>query len=437
MQKNNKNLINLSITHQDRMEANIGLVGIGTIGSGVVRILNKNKDLIEKRTGIRINLKKVCDLNLEPAKALGLKDEQLTKDYNDLINDKDISIIIELIGGYNPAKDIILKALKNKKNVVTANKAVIAKHGNEIFKAAKDNNVAIAFEASVGGCIPIIKAIKESYAADKIKEIYGILNGTTNFILTRMEEGMSYAEALKKAQQLGFAEANPEFDVEGKDAAQKLVILSELAFNAKINDDIFTKGITKINSYDLKYADELGYKIKLLGIAKNENSEIELRVHPTMIPKQHELADVKDELNAIYIVGENITKAMLYGKGAGQLPTATVVLGDVIDIAKGKKDTFYFEDKKMKDINKITSRYYLRYNAVDKPGVLAKITKILGDNSISIAAVEQKEINKETVPIIMTTHKAAEENVMKAVNEINQLDVVKEDTVVIRIEDLK
>ena len=417
-------------------EVYVGLVGIGTIGSGVVKILNKNSDLIEKRTGIKINLKKVCDVKLENAKKLGLKDEQLTKNYEDLLNDKDISIIIELIGGYNPAKDIIIKALKNKKNVVTANKAVIAKYGNEIFEEARKNNVQISFEAAVGGCIPIIKALQESYITENIKEIYGILNGTTNFILTRMEEGMSYAEALKKAQELGFAEADPSFDVEGKDAAQKLVILASLAFNAQIGDDILTQGITKINKNDLEYANELGYKIKLLAIAKNENGEIELRVHPTMIPKQHELAGVKNELNAIYIIGENITKGMLYGKGAGQLPTATVVLGDVVDIAKGKQGNFYFKDIRIKDINRIMSRYYLRYQVSEKPGVLARIAKVLGDNNISIAGVQQKEVDKAIVPLIMTTHDAVEENMMNAVKEINKLDVVKEETVVIRIEDI-
>ncbi|MFH2027534.1 MAG: homoserine dehydrogenase [Nanoarchaeota archaeon] len=417
-------------------EINIGLIGIGTIGSGVVSILNKNRDLIEKRTGVRINIKKVCDLNLEPAKKLGLKDNQLTKDFNELINDPEINLIIELIGGYNPAKDIILRSLKNKKHVVTANKAVIAKYGKEIFKTAKENDVNIAFEAAVGGCIPIIKSIKESFAADRIKDIYGILNGTTNYILTRMEEGMGYQEALKKAQELGFAEADPTFDVEGKDAAQKLVILASLAFNAQLEDNIFTKGITKIDKTDIDYAAELGYKIKLLGIAKDEDHGIELRLHPTMIPKNHELASVKNELNAIYLVGENIGKGMLYGKGAGQLPTATVVLGDVIDIAKGETEIFHFRERKIKDVSKIRSRYYLRINIVEKPGVLAKIAKVLGDNKISIAAVQQKEENKEVVPIVMTTHDAVEEDMMEAVKEINKLDVVKEDTFVIRIEDL-
>lgn len=417
-------------------EINIGLIGVGTIGSGVVKILNENKGLIEKRTGISLILKRVCDINLENAKGLGLKDEQLTKNYEELINDKDISIIIELIGGYNPAKEIIIKALKNKKHVVTANKAVIAKYGNELFNEAKNNNVNIAFEAAVGGCIPIIKAIKESYAAENIRQIYGILNGTTNYILTRMKEGLTYENALKQAQELGFAESNPEFDVEGKDAAQKLVILSSLAFNANIGDNIPTEGITKINRKEMEYANELGYEIKLLAIAKHENNEIELRVHPTMIPRKHELANVKDELNAIYLVGENTTKSMLYGKGAGQLPTAAVVLGDVIDIAKGKKDNFYLKDVKIKDISRISSRYYLKYTVSDKPGVLAMVSKILGDNNISIAAVQQKEINKDVVPVILTTHKSVEENLMRAVKEINKLDVVKEDTVIIRIEDI-
>jgi homoserine dehydrogenase len=416
-------------------EVNIGLIGTGTIGSGVINILNNNKKLIEKRTGIKLILKKVCNRTIEKAKKL-VKEEQITEDYNDIINDPDINIIIELIGGYDPAKEIILKALKNKKHVVTANKALIAKHGSEIFKTAKENNVTIAFEAAIAGCVPVIKTIRESYASDKIKKMYGILNGTTNYILTKMGEGSSYKDALKKAQELGFAEADPSFDVEGNDAAQKITILSSLAFNTTIKEEILTEGITKINKNDLEYADDLGYKIKLLAIAKNENNEIEIRVHPTMIPKNHELAAVKNELNAVYLVGENTTESMLYGKGAGQLPTATVVLGDVIDIAKGKKDNFYFEDKKIKDMNKIISKYYIRFTVIDKPGTLGQITKILGDNQISIASVNQKEKNKEIVPVILTTYKAPKENITKAIREIYPLGVIKDNPVVIRIEDL-
>jgi len=417
------------------MQANIGIIGTGTVGSGVIEIINRNKELIKKRTGVEINIKKVHNRTIEKAKAL-VEEDKVTNNPEEIINDPEINIVLELIGGYDPAKDIILNALKNKKHVITANKAVIAKHGKEILDEAKNNQVNIAFEAAVGASIPIIKTIKESYASDNIKQIYGILNGTTNYILTRMEEGMSYQEALKKAQELGFAEADPEFDVEGKDAAQKLVILSKLAFNADINDDIFTWGITKISKNDIKYAKDLGYKIKLLAIAKDEN-EIELRVHPTMIPQNHELASVNNELNAIYIIGQNTTKSMLYGKGAGKLPTATAVVSDIIDIAKNKQQNIYIKEANKKDINKITSRYYLRYNVIDKPGVLAKVAKILGDNNISIAAVQQKEINKEVVPVIVITHEALEENMIKAIKEIDQLEVAKEPTVIIRIEDIQ
>ncbi len=414
------------------MQVNVGLIGIGTIGAGVVKIVRSG--LTKKRAGLDINLK-VCDLDEAAARKLGIK--EVCKDYNEILDDDSIDIVVELIGGYNPAKDIIMKALKKKKHVVTANKAVIAKYGNEIFEAARKNRAGLGFEAAVGGCIPIVKTITESYLSDNIREIYGILNGTTNYILTKMEEGMPYEEALKKAQKLGFAEADPSFDVEGKDAAQKLVILSSLAFDARLEDDILSWGITKISKNDLSYARELNYTIKLLAIAKNINKEIELRVHPTMIPADHELATVKNELNAVYVIGENTGKTMLYGKGAGQLPTATVVVGDIIDIAKGKRMDHSFRHARTKDIKKIISRYYLRAQVVDRPGVLAKISKILGDNDISIAGVQQKEANKKIVPLIMTTHDAMEENMIKAVKEINRQDFVKEKTVVIRIEDIK
>lgn len=416
---------------------NIGLIGIGTIGSGVVKVIQKNSELIEKRTGVKLNLKVVCDLSLENAEKLGLE-SACVRDYRELIKDKEIDIIVELVGGYEPARTIILEAIKNKKHVVTANKAVIAKHGPELFEAAKENNVNICFEAAVGGCIPIIRTLQSSYAAENIKSIYGILNGTTNYILTRMREGMSYEDALKKAQELGFAEPDPSFDVKGMDAAQKLVILSSIAFNTKVADNIYTEGIEELSKFDLKYANELGYDVKLLAIAKKKNNEIELRVHPTMIPKKHELCSVVDEFNAIYINGESTTDSMLYGKGAGQLPTAAVIVGDIIDIAKGNKTNMpaYFSDAKMKDMDSIESRYYLRCTVMDKPGVLAKIAKILGDNNISISGFQQKEVDKEIVPIIILTHEAVENNIKNALEKIDKLDVVKKNTIVIRIEDV-
>ena len=422
-----------------KMQVNIGLIGIGTIGAGVVKILGKNSKLIEQRTGVKLNLKKVCDVKLDNAKSLGLKPEQLTKNADDIFKDKSISIVMELIGGYEPAHTFIMKAIKAKKHVVTANKAVIAKYGKEIFEAAVKNKVNVKFEAAVGGCIPIIRALQHSYVSQNIKKIYGILNGTTNFILTRMEEGMSYEDALRKAQQLGFAEADPSFDVEGKDASQKLGILAMLSFNSWIDTEIRTEGITRLSKNDLIYADELGYKIKLLGIAKKDDNEIELRVHPTMIPKSHGLAAVKNELNAVYISGEDTGEGMLYGKGAGQMPTATVVVGDVVDIARNLDCASKIDMSnklKIKDSSLIKSKYYLKFTVLDKPGVLAKIATILGNNNISIAAVAQKEIEKDIVPVIIITHTAIERDLIKAVKEINSLQIVKDETVLIRIEDL-
>ena len=415
---------------------NIGLIGLGTIGSGVVNILKNNSELIEKRTGTKINLKKICDIKPDLAKELNIQDI-LTSDHKEIINDKEIDIIIELIGGYEPARTIIEEALKNKKHVVTANKAVIAKHGNELFKTAKENNVSLLFEAAVGGCIPIIKTLKQSYISEKIKSIYGILNGTTNYILTKMSEGLKYEDALKDAKELGFAEPDPTFDVEGLDASQKLAILSSLAFNHEINDSIYTEGISKLSRLDIMYAHELGYQIKLLAIAKKLNGEIELRVHPTMIPKSHELCSVINEFNAIYVNGENITDSMLYGKGAGKLPTATVVMGDIIDIANNNKTPHNsLDDVNIKDIDTIESRYYLRLKVIEKPGVLAAISKILGDNNISISGVQQKEIEKDIVTIIILTRKAVEKDIKKSTGEINKLDIVKDNPIIIRIEDM-
>ncbi len=424
------------------MEVNIGLIGLGTIGSGVVSILKKNSSLIEKRSGIRINLKKACDRDEKAFSKLKLDKKVYTKNADDVLNDPDISIVIELIGGYEPARTFILKALKNGKSVVTANKAVIAKYGPELFNAAKENNANIMFEAAVGGCIPIIRSLQRSYVSENFKSIYGILNGTTNYILTKLNEGLSYKEALEQAQKLGFAEADPSFDVEGKDTAQKLIILSSLAFNSKIKDEIYTEGITKLEKTDIKYASELGYVVKLLAMAKIVDNKLELKVHPTMIPKSHGLASVNNELNAVYVVGDNISEVMLYGRGAGQLPTATVILGDVVSIARRLENKVvieplnYFNDIPVKKIDDTLSRYYLRYYAANKPGVLAKIAHILGKNNISISGVWQKEENKDVVPLIMTVHKAMEKDMKNAIDEINKLDVIKGKTVMIRIEDL-
>ena len=424
------------------MEVNIGLIGIGTIGSGVVRLLQENCSLIEKRTGIRINLKKACDKEIKKGIAIGLGRQQLCASYEEVLNDSSIDIVIELVGGYEPAKSIIEGALKNNKHVVTANKAVLSKYSTEIFQIAENFRRYLNFEASVAGCIPIIRILQESYNSDEFKAIYGILNGTTNYILTKMQEGLGYEEALKKAQMKGFAEADPSFDVEGKDTAQKLNILSLLAFNSEISEQIYTEGIASISKNDIMYADELGYVIKLLAIAKKKARDIELRVHPTMIPKSHELSSVSNEFNAIYLVGNNTGDTMFYGKGAGQMPTAVVIVSDIIDISRKLISKEYaplqrnFNKFTITQMEKTVSRYYFRFHVVDKPGVLGKITSELGRNNVSIAGVSQKEENKDIVPLIITTHLALERDVRNAIECIDRLDVVRDKTTVIRIEDI-
>jgi homoserine dehydrogenase len=417
-------------------EINIGLVGIGTIGSGVVEILDKNASLIEKRTGVKINLVKVCDLNETLAKKIGV-DGVFTKDYKEILNDSGIDVVVELIGGYEPAHSIIIEAINAGKHVVTANKAVLAKFGYEIFEVAQKNNVNVLFEAAVGGCIPIIRTIEETYPSDKIENIYGILNGTTNYILTKMTEGMSYVEALKKAQELGFAEADPTFDVEGMDASQKMTILSSLVFDAKIMETPFTDGITRITKQDMEYAKELGYVIKLIAMGIKRENGIEIRTHPTMIPSDHVLAGVNNEYNAVLFSGENVKEVMLSGKGAGKLPTASVVVTDIIELgSRMRVAQRHFEDTKLVPMKDIKSKYYLRFSLVDEPGIFANIAKILGDNNVSIAAVSQKESDTKKVPVVIITHEALEEDLMNSIKEYNALDDVSDEAVVIRIDDL-
>jgi homoserine dehydrogenase len=431
------------------MEIRTALVGTGTIGSGVVQVLKNNSKIIKKRTMVDIALKKVCELDFDKAKKLGIDEKILTKDYKEIIADKETDVIIELIGGYEPARTIILEALNAKKHVVTANKAVIAKHGKEIFEAASKNNVRICFEAAVGGCIPIIKSIRESYASERINTIYGILNGTTNYILSRMEEDMTYDESLKKAQELGFAEADPTFDVDGHDAAQKIVILSRFCFNSFIPEKIPVFGISKLKISDVEYAKKLGYKIKLLAISKlrnnskllqnksrQGNNELDIRVQPVLVPFKHPLASVNEEINAVYTIGDQTKESMFYGRGAGMLPTATVVVSDIIDIAKKPEDRFDFsESVKLKDPDEVESRLYLRFMIVDKPGVLAKLAKVLGDNNISINAVMQNEEDKEIIPAILITHIAKQRDIRKAMKEIEKLGIVREKPVYLMIEE--
>jgi homoserine dehydrogenase len=429
----------------------LGLIGFGTIGSGVVKLLQESGKLIEKRLGAKLMLKKIADLDISTPRIVSVKKSLLTTDARTILNDPDIGIVVELVGGYEPARSFIHKAIKNKKHIVTANKALLATYGDEIFRAAEKSGVNIGFEASVGGTIPVIKTLKESLVANRIKTIFGIMNGTSNYILTKMtDEGKPFAEVLKEAQNLGFAEADPTFDIEGVDAAHKLVITLSLAYGKRVNlDDIYREGISRIDKQDIEFARELGYRIKLLAIAIRHESNIEARLHPTMIPDDHLLAGVGSNYNAFHITGDASDSVFLYGQGAGMMPTASAVMSDIVDISreilKGVSGRVpsrslresIIEDIRLMPFEDIETNYYFRFSALDRPGVLSKISGILGKNNISIASVIQKGRKQGggAVPVVMTTHRARERDVRSALDEINKLDIVQGDTVLIRIED--
>ncbi len=428
----------------------IGLIGFGTIGTGVAKILKeRSRDLIRK-TGISLELKKIADLDITTERGVEVSPDILTTLADDIFSDPEIDIVIELIGGYEPARTFIRKAILAGKHVVTANKALLSKYGGELLRLAADNNVELYFEGSVGGGIPLIRALREGLLANRIEEIYGIINGTSNYILTKMtDEGRDFAEVLAEAQEKGYAERDPSLDIEGIDASHKITILATIAFGVEVHlEDIYCEGISDISSQDILYAQELGYAVKLLAIAKQENNEIEVRVHPTMIPQDHLLASVKNEFNAVYVTGDAVGSMMFYGKGAGQMPTASAIIGDIIDIARlevvNKKSgraiqhalPFGAETKKIKSMEDIITRYYLRVMAVDEPGVMARVAKILGDNNISIATVVQKERRSvgDVVPIVMLTHEALERDINRALKEIDKLEVIKGKSVLIRME---
>lgn len=429
---------------------NIGLIGFGTIGTGVVKVLKENAKVIQERLGAEIVLKRIADKDISRDRGVEVDKSVLTTDAQDIINDPSIPIVIELVGGIEPAKTFILKSLKNKKHVVTANKALLSKHCGEIFKTAAANNADIGFEASVGGGIPIIKALKEGLVANKINSIYGIINGTANYILSKMtNEGGKFEDVLKKAQEKGYAEADPTYDVEGIDTAHKLAILINLAYGTHIRlEDIYTEGISKITPLDIKFAKEFGYKIKLLAITKEEGGKIEARVHATMIPANHLLATVDGVYNAIHVKGNAVGSVMFYGRGAGMMPTASAVMADVVDICRNinKKATqrvsplSYIEESvkkaEIRHIENLEIPYYLRFSVLDKPGVLSKISGILGNHNISILSVMQKDRKVGgTVPIVIMTHHAREKELMAALGEIDKMDVVLDKTVYLRIEE--
>lgn len=422
----------------------VGVVGFGTVGGGVVDLLQRSRDIIRERAGVDVELKYVASKNFGGT-GVEILYARRTSDYNEIIQDNEVNIVVELVGGIEVPFDIITKAIRSGKNVVTANKALLAEKGDEIFFLAREYGVTVGFEASVAGGIPIIRVIADSLVGDRISQILGILNGTTNFILTKMfEESMDFASALRKAQELGFAEADPSLDVDGVDTAHKISILARLAFNTSVDfNSVYVEGIRNIDLDDIKYAYEMGFVLKLLGIAKlDDDGTLEVRVHPALISKNNQLAFVRNEYNAILVESKNLGISMYYGRGAGRYPTAVSVVSDIVEIAKnlrnpGNVDKMKsFEKREIKSIGDIYSRYYLRFCVIDRPGVLSAISKILGDNNISIAAVIQKEVSPhEFVPLVMVTHHARERDLVKALSEINNLKVVKGQGVMIRIVD--
>ncbi len=426
----------------------VGLLGLGTVGSGVVKILDAHRAELEERAVCRLVLHRVADQDLtRPRQGLDLRSLPLVADAARVLEDPEIQIVIELVGGLEPARSFILRAIQSGKHVVTANKALLAHHGAELFEEARRRGVMFGFEAAVAGGIPLIRSIKEGLAANRILSVHGIVNGTSNYILTKMtEEGRDFAEVLKEAQAMGYAEADPTLDVEGLDSAHKLQILALLAFRTSVDlKDIYTEGITGVTRQDIAYAVELGYRIKLLAIAKATNGRLEIRVHPTMIPAASPLAAVSGVFNAVFITGDAVGDLMFYGRGAGQMPTASAVWSDVLEIARSLAQGASAHSVELPSIaasplprepmEEIRCAYYLRVMALDRPGVLSQVAGILGQHNISIASVLQKgRAAAEAVPVVMMTHEAREADMRVALQAIDRLAVVAGKTVSIRVE---
>lgn len=418
----------------------IGLIGLGTVGEAVVESLKKSASLINRRAAVKISIKKVCDLNKRKQKIAKRFSLPFTSEPSQIINDPDIDIVVELIGGINPAYSLICQSLNSGKSVVTANKALLAHYGDKIFSLAKKNNQLIGFEASVCGAIPLIKSISQGLVCCDVKKIYGILNGTTNYVLYKMhKEKLSFLSVLKEAQSRGLAEKNPRLDIEGIDALHKLCILSYLCYGfwPSLNK-VYSEGISKISLLDVLYAEELNYRIKLLSIAKKKGNHLDLRVHPALVPVEHPLAQVSLAYNAVHLDTYPAGKLFFYGQGAGGLPTSSSVVSDIVSIASGFGEGIRKkENVAIGDISDIKVRYYIRFMAQDAPGVLAEIAKVLALFNISIASVTQKRLKKgRLVPIIMITHKAKEKNIKNALKNIDKLKLIKSPTQAIRIEEL-
>ena len=432
---------------------NVGLLGIGTVGGGTFTVLKRNEEEITRRAGRPIRITAEADKNLELARTVAGSRVRLTDDPFSVVADPEIDIVVELIGGYGVAKELVLKAIENGKHVVTANKALLAVHGNEIFAAAQSRGVMVAFEAAVAGGIPIIKALREGLSANRIQWLAGIINGTTNFILSEMrDKGLPFAEVLKEAQALGYAEADPTFDIEGVDAAHKATIMSAIAFGVPMQfEAAHVEGITSLDSVDIAYAEQLGYRIKLLGISRMRTEGIELRVHPTLIPAKRLIANVEGAMNAVVVHGDAVGATLYYGKGAGAEPTASAVIADLVDVTRlhtadpeHRVPHLAFQPDQVRDlkvlpIEEVVTSYYLRMRVEDKPGVLADITRILADSGISIEAMIQKEAPEgaSQTDIIMLTHITIEKNANAAIAKIEALPVVQGRITRLRMESLQ
>lgn len=431
-------------------QINVGIIGFGTVGSGTVDVLLNNREVLASRAGTGITLKKIADLDLESDRGITLEPGVLTRDAREIIDDPEVDIVVELIGGMEKAREFILESMEKGKHVVTANKALLAEYGADIYEAAEKNGVSLAFEASVGGGIPVIRSLREGLAANRVQTIMGILNGTSNYILTRMtQDGLPYEAAVNEAIDLGYAEDPPDLDVDGTDAAHKLTILMSVALGVPVSfGRVYREGIDRLTPGDIRFAGEFGYCIKLLAIARDLGNQVEVRVHPAMIPLGHIMANVNDVYNAVYMEGDFAGPSLYYGLGAGRRPTGSAVVSDIITLArqirKGVRTLMpplgHTGDQKrevlVQPMDDLHTAYYFRFSAVDKPGVLSKIAGILGEHSISISSVIQKGRRvKGSVPIVMLTHEAQESDVMKALSLIDRLDVLTDKTMMIRVEE--
>jgi len=418
---------------------NVGIIGFGTVGEGVYRLIKNNAETIALRSGIDLKVKTICDLKSEEIRK-NLHGVNVTDKWSDVTGDSDIDIVVEVIGGTDPAKEIIIDSLHKGKNVVTANKKLLAEDGASIFEAVSETGNSIGFEAAVGGGIPCILALKKGMVGNYIKSIVGILNGTTNYILTRMEDdGIPFSEALSDAQKKGFAEADPTFDIEGFDAGHKISILSMLAYNKSIDfKTVPVEGISNISPFDIAHARDMGYKIKLLGIAKFTGGALDIRVHPTMIPEDHPLASVRNEFNSIMFDGDMTGAIILNGRGAGSFPTASAIVSDLVQLSEKAEYHGKLTGKtELMSSAERVSRYYLRLLTEDSPGILSQISGVLGVHNISIASVMQKEVKEGFVPLIIVTHEAVESNMLKCIDEIGNFSFIKEKVILIRVEDFK